>query len=116
MNDGCPVTTTYYGGVPLCSIANDKDPAPCQSESCDVCDALRNSFGNLPYGPSSGHGAYVNLHRRLSLALAKLILGFMIATGRVYTRIEIQRWHILPRLQVMINGRKTLTTSSSNAA
>ncbi|KAG9030207.1 hypothetical protein FS837_003326 [Tulasnella sp. UAMH 9824] len=58
MNDGCTVTTTYYGGFTTCNIANDKDPAPCGSESCEVCDVLCSSFGNAPYGVSSRVGTY----------------------------------------------------------
>ncbi|KIO31487.1 hypothetical protein M407DRAFT_5090 [Tulasnella calospora MUT 4182] len=58
MNDGCPVTATYYGGIASCSIVNDKDPALCGSESCQVCDVLSSSFGNMPYGASSRDGAY----------------------------------------------------------
>lgn len=71
MNDTCSVTTSYYGGVPTCSIADDKDPAPWESESCGVCDALRSSFGDLPYGTSSSGGAYVNLSNFLSRLLNK---------------------------------------------
>ncbi|KAG8927552.1 hypothetical protein FRC01_007271 [Tulasnella sp. 417] len=56
INDGCPVTATYYGGITTCSILNDKDPAPCLSESCEVCDVLRSAFGNMPYGASSRDG------------------------------------------------------------
>lgn len=59
MSHGCPVQTTYYGGVTKCRIADDQEPATCESESCCLCDALRSSFGNLPYGASSRDGLYV---------------------------------------------------------
>ncbi|KAG8970952.1 hypothetical protein FRC05_011626 [Tulasnella sp. 425] len=58
MNHGCPVQTTYYGGLAKCSIADDQEPATCESELCRLCDALRSSFGNLPYGASSRDGLY----------------------------------------------------------
>lgn len=58
MNDACPVMTTYYGGVVTCNIADAKHPSPCESDSCEVCDVLCSSFGNIPYGGSSREGAY----------------------------------------------------------
>ncbi|KAG9038877.1 hypothetical protein FS837_001154 [Tulasnella sp. UAMH 9824] len=58
MNGTCTVTTTYYGGIATCSIANDTDPAPCASDSCMLCAALRNSFGNLLHGASCRDGSY----------------------------------------------------------
>ncbi|KIO17320.1 hypothetical protein M407DRAFT_33015 [Tulasnella calospora MUT 4182] len=57
-NDGCTVVTTYYGGKAACDIANDNDPAPCNSESCSVCDAIRNAFSHLIYGASSTDGKH----------------------------------------------------------
>ncbi|KAG8911026.1 hypothetical protein FRC00_007166, partial [Tulasnella sp. 408] len=57
-NDGCPVTATYYGCIATCNIVDDEDPAACGSGSCELCDVLRSSFGNLPYGASSRDGIY----------------------------------------------------------
>ncbi|KAG9029853.1 hypothetical protein FS837_003458 [Tulasnella sp. UAMH 9824] len=57
-NDGCPVTATYCGCIATCNIVDDNDPAPCGSGSCELCDVLRSSFGNVPYGASSRDGAY----------------------------------------------------------
>ncbi|KAG8937640.1 hypothetical protein FRC00_003060 [Tulasnella sp. 408] len=57
-NDGCPVTATYYGCIATCNIVDDEDPAACGSGSCELCDVLRSSFGNVPYGASSRDGIY----------------------------------------------------------
>ncbi|KIO17319.1 hypothetical protein M407DRAFT_228650 [Tulasnella calospora MUT 4182] len=71
MNDVFAVTTTYYGGIATCNIADDTDPSPCASESCELCDALRGSFGNLLYGASCRDGSYgPGLYTYLNPALA----------------------------------------------
>ncbi|KAG9041425.1 hypothetical protein FS837_012278, partial [Tulasnella sp. UAMH 9824] len=57
-NDGCTVVTTYYGGKAACDIANDNDPAPCNLESCAVCDAIRSAFSQVVYGASSTEGKH----------------------------------------------------------
>lgn len=57
-NDGCTVVTTYYGGKAACDIANDSSPAPCNLESCAICDALRTAFSQLIYGASSVDGVH----------------------------------------------------------
>ncbi|KAG8945927.1 hypothetical protein FRC04_012179 [Tulasnella sp. 424] len=57
-NDGCTVVTTYYGGKAACDIANDSNPAPCNLESCAICDALRTAFSQLIYGASSVDGVH----------------------------------------------------------
>ncbi|KAG8902989.1 hypothetical protein FRC01_009386, partial [Tulasnella sp. 417] len=57
-NDGCTVVTTYFGGKTACDIANDSEPAPCNLESCAVCDAIRTAFSQLIYGASSTHGKH----------------------------------------------------------
>ncbi|KAG8902991.1 hypothetical protein FRC01_009385, partial [Tulasnella sp. 417] len=57
-NDGCTVVTTYFGGKIACDIANDSEPAPCNLESCAVCDAIRTAFSQLIYGASSTHGKH----------------------------------------------------------
>ncbi|KIO31485.1 hypothetical protein M407DRAFT_19622 [Tulasnella calospora MUT 4182] len=58
MNEDCTIKTTYYGGIATCSITDDTDPAPCAFESCDLCDALHSSFGNLLQGGSCRDGSY----------------------------------------------------------
>lgn len=46
-NDFCTVVTTYYGGIPICDIANDEDPVLCNSGDCLVCETIGNAFSNL---------------------------------------------------------------------
>ncbi|KAG8927550.1 hypothetical protein FRC01_007269, partial [Tulasnella sp. 417] len=58
MNEDCTVKTTYFGGLAACSITDDADPAPCASEYCDLCDALRSSFDGLLQGGSCRDGTY----------------------------------------------------------
>ncbi|KAG8911259.1 hypothetical protein FRC01_005813 [Tulasnella sp. 417] len=71
MNDLFSVSTTYYGALATCSITDDADPSPCASEACELCDALRSSFGNLLYGASCRDGSYgPGLYTYLNPALA----------------------------------------------
>ncbi|KAG8932682.1 hypothetical protein FRC00_014359 [Tulasnella sp. 408] len=76
MNGNSTVTTTYYGGVAACNIADDTDPAPCASESCDLCAALRSSFGNVLHGASCRDGSYgFGLYTYLNPALAHDVIN-----------------------------------------
>ncbi|KAG8917077.1 hypothetical protein FRC01_002674 [Tulasnella sp. 417] len=71
MNDLFSVSTTYYGALATCGITDDADPSPCASEACELCDALRSSFGNLLYGASCRDGSYgPGLYTYLNPALA----------------------------------------------
>ncbi|KAG8945959.1 hypothetical protein FRC04_012211 [Tulasnella sp. 424] len=76
-NDFCTVVTTYYGGIPICDIANDEDPIPCNSVDCLVCETLRNAFSNLfsntPFDDDTlGPGLLTDLNPALAHQAAEL--------------------------------------------